>query len=268
MSGRKAPAPARFRVTDRRLLEDAIGRLRSELPHLARITTLGAMTDSVAHQVNQPLAGIITNASTCLRMLAQDPPNVDGAREATKRVIRDGNRAADLIARFRALFGTRAPATEAVDLNESTRDVLALSSHELQRCRVTVRTELADELPLIVGDRAQLQQVVLNLILNASEAMRTVDDRPRHLLLRTERDADRVRLTVQDTGVGFDARDAEQLFDAFYTTKAGGMGIGLAVSRSIIEAHHGRLWAESHDGPGAVFSFSIPLSPQGATQIL
>jgi len=171
-----------------------------------------------------------------------------------------------VIARFLGLFGRNAPATEAVDLNESTRDVLALSSHELQRCGVIVRTELADQLPLIVGDRSQLQQVVLNLILNGSEAMRTVEDRPRHLVLRTERGADSVRLTVQDAGVGFDARNAEQLFDAFYTTKARGMGIGLAASRSIIEAHHGRLWAESNDGPGAIFSFSIPLAPQGTVE--
>src|SRR5262245_8983001 len=240
-------------VRDRRQLEDALGRLRSELPRLGRMSTFGAMTASVAHEVNQPLAGIITNASTCSRMLAHNPPDLDGAREAMTRVIRDGNRAADVIARFLALFGRNAPATQAVDLNESTRDVLALASHELQRCGVIVRTELADGLPLIAGDRSQLQQVVLNLILNGSEAMRTVEDRPRHLLLRTERDADRVQLTVQDSGVGFDARDAEQLFDAFYTTKAGGMGIGLAVSLSIIEAHQGRLWAESNDGLGAIF---------------
>src|SRR5262245_9764336 len=238
---------------DRRRSEDALGRLRSELPHLARVSTFGAVTASVAHEVNQPLAGIITNASTCLRMLAHNPPDLDGARDATKRVIRGWKRSANVIAPFLGLFGKNAPATEAVDLNESTRDVLALSSHELQRCGVIVRTELADQLPLIVGDRSQLQQVVLNLILNGSEAMRTVEDRPRHLLLRTERDADRVQLTVQDSGVGFDARDAEQLFDAFYTTKAGGMGIGLAVSLSIIEAHQGRLWAESNDGLGAIF---------------
>jgi len=253
-------------VTERRLSEDALGRLRSELAHLARVTTLGALTASVAHEVNQPLSGVITNASTCLRMLADDPPNVAGARETARRAIRDGNRAADVIARLRALFERKAGATEAVDLNESTRDVLALSSHELQRGCVIVRTDLADELPPIVGDRVQLQQVVLNLLLNASEAMSTVEDRPRQLLLRTERDADdRVRLIVQDAGVGFGPQDAERLFDAFYTTKTGGMGIGLSVSRSIIEAHHGRLWAEPNDGPGATFSFSIPVAPQGTT---
>ena len=253
-------------VTERRLSEDALGSLRSELAHLARVTTLGALTASVAHEVNQPLSGVITNASTCLRMLADDPPNVAGARETARRAIRDGNRAADVIARLRALFERKAGATEAVDLNESTRDVLALSSHELQRGCVIVRTDLADELPPIVGDRVQLQQVVLNLLLNASEAMSTVEDRPRQLLLRTERDADdRVRLIVQDAGVGFGPQDAERLFDAFYTTKTGGMGIGLSVSRSIIEAHHGRLWAEPNDGPGATFSFSIPVAPQGTT---
>ena len=254
-------------VTERRLSEDALGRLRSELAHLARVTTLGALTASVAHEVSQPLSGVITNAGTCLRMLAENPPNVDGARETAKRAIRDGNRAAEVIARLRALFGKKATATEAVDLNESTREVLALSSRELQRARVIVRTELADELPLIVGDRVQLQQVVLNLLLNASEAMDTVEDRPRQLLIRTERDdANCVRLTVQDTGVGLGPLDAERLFDAFYTTKTGGMGIGLSVSRSIIEAHHGRLWAEPNDGPGATLSFSIPLAPDGTTE--
>jgi signal transduction histidine kinase/DNA-binding NarL/FixJ family response regulator len=253
-------------VTERRLSEDALGRLRSELAHLARVTTLGALTASIAHEVNQPLSGIITNASTCLRMLAGNPPNVDGARETARRAIRDGNRAAEVIARLRALFGKKATATEAVDLNESTREVLALSSHELQRGRVMVRAELAEELPLILGDRVQLQQVVLNLLLNASEAMSAVEGRPRQLWLRTEReDGDRVRLTVQDTGVGFDPQNAEQLFEGFYSTKTGGMGIGLSVSRSIIEAHQGRLWAEPNDGPGATFSFSLPVAPQGTT---
>jgi C4-dicarboxylate-specific signal transduction histidine kinase len=226
---------------------------------VARVTTLGALTASIAHEVNQPLAGIITNASTCLRMLAADPPNVDGARETARRAIRDGNRAADVIARLRALFGKKGTATESVDLNEATREVLALSSSELQRDRVIVRMELGDDLPCVSGDRVQLQQVVLNLLLNASEAMSEVEDRPRQLVIRTDPDdGGGVRLTVQDVGVGFDPSNLQRLFDAFYTTKSGGMGIGLSVSRSIIESHHGRLWAAPNDGLGATFSFSLP----------
>jgi C4-dicarboxylate-specific signal transduction histidine kinase len=246
-------------VTERRLSEDTLGRVRSELAHVARVTTLGALTGSIAHEVNQPLAGIITNASTCLRMLAADPPNIDGARETARRAIRDGNRAADVIARLRALFGNKGTATESLDLNEATREVLALSSSELQRGRVIVRAELADDLSSVSGDRVQLQQVVLNLLLNASEAMSQVEDRPRQIVVRTDRDdGDGVRLTVQDAGVGFDPHNLERLFDAFYTTKSGGMGIGLSISRSIIESHHGRLWAAPNDGPGATFSFSLP----------
>ena len=253
-------------VTERRLSEEALGRARSELAHVARVTSLGALTASIAHEVNQPLSGIITNASTCLRMLAADPPNVDGARETARRTIRDGNRAADVVTRLRALFSRKAATTEPVDLNEAAREVIALSWSELQRSRVILRPELADDLPLVTGDRVQLQQVILNLLLNATEAMSSVNDRPRQLVIRTERDEDdRVRLTVQDAGVGFDPQGADRLFDAFYTTKNGGMGIGLSVSRSIIESHHGRLWAASNDGPGATFSFSIPRQSQGVT---
>ena len=233
---------------------------------MARVTSLGALTASIAHEVNQPLSGIITNASTCLRMLAADPPNVDGARETARRTIRDGNRASDVITRLRALFSKKDATTESVDLNEATREVIALSLSELQRNRVILRAELADDLPPVTGDRVQLQQVILNLLLNASDAMSGVDDRPRQLVIRTERDeGDRVRLTVQDAGVGFDPQAVDRLFEAFYTTKSDGMGIGLSVSRSIIESHHGRLWATPNDGPGATFSFSIPRRPEGAT---
>ena len=247
-------------VTERRLSEEALGKARSELAHVARVTSLGALTASIAHEVNQPLSGIITNASTCLRMLAADPPNVDGARETARRTIRDGNRASEVITRLRALFSKKDATTESVDLNEATREVIALSLSELQRNRVILRPELADDLPLVTGDRVQLQQVILNLLRNASDAMSGVDDRPRQLLIRTERDEDdRVRLTVQDAGVGFDPQAMDRLFEAFYTTKNDGMGIGLSVSRSIIESHHGRLWAAPNDGPGATFSFSIPL---------
>jgi len=233
---------------------------------VARVTSLGALTASIAHEVNQPLSGIITNASTCLRMLAADPPNLDGARETARRTIRDGHRASEVITRLRALFGKQGATTASVDLNEATREVMALSWSELQRSRVMLRAELGDDLPPVTGDRVQLQQVILNLLLNAADAMRGVDDRPRQVVIRTARDdGDRVRLTVQDAGVGFDPHEVDRLFEAFYTTKRGGMGIGLSVSRSIIESHHGRLWAAPHEGPGATFAFSLPRGPEGVT---
>jgi len=246
-------------VTDRKVAEDALNKARSELAHVARVTTLSALTASIAHEVNQPLSGIITNAGTCLRMLDAAPPNIDGARETARRTIRDGNRAADVIARLRALFIRKEFTLEPLDLNDATREVLTLSSTDLQRQRVVLQSDLAGDLPTITGDRIQLQQVILNLLRNASDAMLGVDDRPRHLLISTQREAgDRVRLTVRDAGVGLDPDAMDKLFDAFYTTKSDGMGIGLSISRSIIERHQGRLWAEPNDGPGATFSFSIP----------
>jgi signal transduction histidine kinase len=199
-------------------------------------------------------------------MLAADPPNVDGARETARRTIRDGNRASDVITRLRALFSKKDATTESVDLNEATQEVIALSLSELQRGRVIVRVEFAEDLSPVTGDRVQLQQVILNLLRNASDAMSGVDDRPRKLLIRTERDErDHVRLTMQDAGVGLDPQNEAKLFEAFYSTKADGMGIGLSVSRSIIEGHHGRLWAAPNDGPGATFAFSIPCGSECMT---
>jgi len=248
-------------VTNRQLSEEALGKARSELAHVARVMSLGALTASIAHEVNQPLSGIITNANTCLRMLAADPPNVDGARETARRTIRDGDRAAAVITRLRALFSKKDATIESVDLNEATREVIALSLSELQRNRVILRSELADNLPPVAGDRVQLQQVILNLVRNASDAMSGVDDRQRQLLIRTEPDeGGQVRLSVHDAGVGFDPQVMDRLFDSFYTTKNDGMGIGLSVSRSIIASHHGRLWATLNEGPGATFSFSIPFA--------
>jgi PAS domain S-box-containing protein len=255
-------------VTQRRSSEAALTKARSELAHVARVMSLGVLTASIAHEVNQPLSGIVSNANTCLRMLAANPPNVDGARETARRTIRDSNRASEVITRLRALFAKKDPTAEPVDLNEATREVIELSLSRLQRDRVILRTELADDLPLVTGDRVQLQQVILNLLQNASDAMNPVEDRPRQLLIRTERDeGDRVRLTVQDAGVGFGHQAVDRVFDAFYTTKNDGMGIGLSVSRSIIESHHGRLWAAPNDGPGATFSFSIPRLPEGITSV-
>jgi PAS domain S-box-containing protein len=245
--------------------QEELRNTQADLAHMIRVTTMGELTASIAHEVNQPLAGMVTNASTCLRMLAADPPNVDGARETARRTIRDGNRMSDVIARLRALYSKKDATTEPMDLNEAARDVVALSLSELQRDRVILRLELAEDLPLVTGDRVQLQQVILNLLRNASDAMSEVDDRPRLMLIRTERDEDdRARLTVKDAGVGFDPQGADRLFKAFYTTKADGMGIGLSVCRSIIESHHGRLWATLNDGPGAAFSFVIPRGPEGA----
>jgi PAS domain S-box-containing protein len=256
-------------VTARRVSEGALAKARSELAKVARATSLGVLTASIAHEVNQPLSGIITNASTCLRMLDANPPNLKGARETAKRTIRDGNRASDVITRLRALFSKEELTLELLDLNEVTREVIALSLSDLQRNRVALQSELAEDLPTITGDRIQLQQVILNLLRNASDAMVGVDDRPRQLLIRTEReDENRARMRVRDTGVGVDPESRNKLFDALYTTKADGMGIGLSVSRSIIESHHGRLWAEPNDGrPGATFSFSIPSRPESVTDV-
>ncbi len=246
-------------VTQRQISEEALARARSELAHVASVTSLATLTASIAHEVNQPLSGIVTNASTCLRMLTLDPPNVDGARETARRTIRDGNRASDVITRLRALFSKKDTIAERVDLNCATKEVVALSLSELQRDRVILRCELAEDLPLVTGDRVQLQQVILNLLRNGSDAMKTVHDRPRELLITTERDeGDRALLSVKDAGIGFDPQSMDKLFQAFYTTKNDGMGIGLSVSRSIIEQHDGRLWATLNDGPGATFSFSIP----------
>src|SRR5467141_1333467 len=202
-------------VTNRQLSEEALGKARSELAHVARVRSLGALTASIAHEVNQPLSGIITNANTCLRMLAADPPNVDGARETARRTLRDGDRASDVVTRLRALFSRKELTLESLDLNQAAREVIALSWSDLQRSRVIVRAELAEDLPLVMGDRVQLQQVILNLLLNAADAM------------------------------------------------SGGMGIGLSISRSIIENHGGRLWARPNDGPGVTFAFSVPYTSEG-----
>ena len=251
-------------VTEHRLSEEALGKARSELAHVARVMSLGTLTASIAHEINQPLSGIITNASTCMRMLAADPPNFEGACETTRRTIRDGSRLSEVITRLRALFSKKDPTPEVLDLNEATREVIALSLSEFQRKRVILRTELADDLPLVTGDRVQLQQVILNLVLNAADAMSDVEDRPRELVIGTEREErDGVRLTVQDAGVGFHSHAADRLFEPFYTTKSGGMGMGLSVSRAIIERHCGRLWAAPNEGPGATFSFSLPCKLEG-----
>lgn len=249
-------------VTAGKVAEAALNSARFELAYVARVATLSTLAASIAHQVNQPLAGIVANASTCLRMLDAEPPNVAGARKTARRSIRDGSRAADVIAQLRALFTKREFTLERMDLNAATREVIALCMSEFQKNRVVVQPTLAEDLPPVDGDRAQLQQVLLTLFCNASEAMADVHDRPRLLVIRTEReDSDRVRVAVRDVGVGFDRQSADRLFDAFYSTKSSGLGIGLSVSRSIIERHRGRIEAEPNEGPGVTFWFSLPCQP-------
>ena len=255
-------------VTAPHLSQEALSRARSELAQVARVTSLGVLTASIAHEVNQPLSGIITNASTCLRMLSADPPNVEGARETARRTIRDGNRASDVITRVRKLYSKKDPQLEWIDLNDAAQEVTSLSLNELHRNRVILRHEFAENLPPVMADRTQLQQVILNLLRNASDAMSAVEDRPRELVITTEQeDPHKVSLSVKDNGVGFTAQAADKLFEAFYTTKTDGIGIGLSLSQSIIAAHHGRLWAKLNEGPGATFSFAIPCQQRSSAGV-
>ncbi|WP_287083585.1 GAF domain-containing sensor histidine kinase [Mesorhizobium sp.] len=249
-------------MTDTKRLEDEQRRyheIQLELAHANRTATLGQLSASIAHELNQPLTGIITNCSACLRMLTRDPQDLDGAREAVRRTMRDSDRASQVIARLRALFSNKEPAFEPVDLNEAAREVVGLSLGEIQNAKAILRTELADDITCVAADRVQLQQVILNLLRNALDAMTAVVDRPRVLLISTAREEnDSVRLSVKDAGIGFDPHTMNKLFDAFYSTKNTGMGVGLAVSRTIIDSHHGHLWAALNDGPGSTFSFSVP----------
>jgi signal transduction histidine kinase len=224
-----------------------------------RAVAIRQLSASIAHEISQPLSGIITNAGTCLRLLAGDPPNVAGAAETARLMIRDANRASGIIRRLRALFSTGRMHSEVVDLNEASREAISLSLRELQSGRVLLQLEFADDLPFVEGDRLQLQEVLLNLIRNASDAMRSVEDRSRQLTMRTAKtEADSVLVTVQDTGPGLDPANLEHLFEAFFTTKPGGLGMGLAVCRTIIEAHGGKLWATVAVPQGAIFQFRLP----------
>ena len=247
-------------VTDLKGREAALHRVRAELAHVSRVATVGALTASIAHEVNQPLSGIVTNASVCMRALAAQPPEIQAASEAAKRAIRDANRAAEVITRLRALFRKKNVAREPFDLNDAIHEVLALATSEIQRSKAAVRTALADELPSVLGDRTQVQQVVLNLVLNSLEAMHGVEVGRRTLVIETRIDAGNVRIEVCDAGTGLDAQNVERVFDPFFTTKSGGMGMGLSISRSIIESHQGRLWAVHGGGVGATFAFTLPLA--------
>ena len=246
-------------IEERKQAEEALRQAQTELAHVTRIMTLGELAASIAHEVNQPLSGVVVNGNACLRWLAGDSPNLDEAREAVRRIVRDGKRAGDVIARIRALATKTATAKERLNMNEAIREVVAFARDEVGRNRVTLRIELAPDLSPVLGDRVQLQQVALNLVMNAIEAMSSVEERPRELIVRTRNDdAGQVRVTVQDSGKGLDLQSMERMFEAFYSTKHGGMGMGLSISRSIIQNHGGRLWAVANDGPGISVQFTIP----------
>ena len=245
-------------IEDRKRAEEALSKAQAGLAHVTRIMTMGELAASIAHEVNQPISGIVINGNTCLRWLAGDSPNLEEAREAARRVVRDGKRAGDVIARIRALATKTVTAKARLDINEVIREVVALARDEVRRNSVTLWMELADDLSPVLGDRVQLQQVVLNLVMNGVQAMSTVEERRRELVIRTQNDeAGQVRVTVHDSGIGLDPQSMERIYDAFYTTKHGGMGMGLSVSRSIVKDHGGRLWAVANDGPGTTFHFTV-----------
>jgi two-component system, LuxR family, sensor kinase FixL len=247
-------------ITERKRAEEALHKARAELAHVTRVATLGEMTASIAHEVNQPLAAVIANANACLRWLARQSPDLDEARAAVERIIRDGHRASEVIGRVRALVKKSPPRKDWLDINETILEVIALARSDVHGNRVALQTQLSDDVPRILGDRIQLQQVILNLIVNAIEAMSGVSDGPREILVSSGKyESNGVVVAVQDSGIGLAAESLEHLFDAFFTTKPSGMGMGLAISRTIIEAHGGRLWATPNDGPGATFQFTLPL---------
>ncbi|MBV8641524.1 MAG: AAA family ATPase [Verrucomicrobia bacterium] len=237
--------------------EASLREAQSELARVTRLTTMGQMAVSIAHEVNQPLAGIVTNANASLRWLAGEAPNLDEAREAIRRIVRDGSRAGDVTKRIRALFTKTLAPKERLDINEAIGEVVALTASEMRRNQVLLQMELAADLPPVLGDRVQLQQVMLNLILNGIEAMSTVEGQPRELVISTRCGEGEVSVAVKDSGIGLDRSSLERIFDAFHSTKPDGLGMGLSISRSIIEGHGGRLWAVSNDGPGATFQFTI-----------
>jgi two-component system sensor kinase FixL len=245
-------------ITERKRAEEALRKARTELAHVTRVMTMGELTASIAHEINQPLSGIVTNASACRRWLAGATPNLDEARDAVVRILRDGNRASDVITRIRALVRKADEEKDQLDMNHAIQEVAALTQGEVGRNRVALRMELAADVPPVLGDRVQLQQVILNLVMNGVEAMASVADRPRELLIRSrQHESDRVLVAVQDSGIGIDGENLEKIFNSFYTTKSQGMGMGLAISRSIIENHGGFLWAIPNDGPGTTFQFTL-----------
>jgi PAS domain S-box-containing protein len=270
-------------LSEKKRAEEALHKAQAELAHVTRVATLGELTASIAHEINQPLAAVVTNANAGLRWLSRDSPDLAEACEAIRRIIRDGNRAGEVISRMRALFKKSGTTKERLDINQAIEEVVILAQSQVQRNRVSLQTQLANDLPFILGDRIQLQQVILNLLINAIQAMSGVDEGPRELWVSSEKVTEipgesekdkftdkgladsewtHVLITVRDSGPGLDPKSLDRLFDAFYTTKPQGLGMGLAIGRSIIEAHGGRLWATANASRGTVFQFALPLRPE------
>jgi PAS domain S-box-containing protein len=245
-------------ITQRKLAEEALRQAQTDLAHVSRVTTMGELTASLAHEVNQPIAAAVTDANTCLRWLARDSPDVEEAREAALRVVKDATRAAEIISRVRLLFKKGAPQRELFDVNEVIREMIVLLCSEATRYSISVRTDLAPDLPQIMGDRVQLQQVLMNLMINGIDAMKDVEG-TRELIISSQRaENEQLLVSVSDTGVGLPPQQAAQIFDAFFTTKAHGTGMGLRISRSIVESHGGHLWAADNSPRGARFYCTLP----------
>ncbi|MDQ1409174.1 MAG: hypothetical protein QOJ41_909, partial [Acidobacteriaceae bacterium] len=245
-------------ISERKHAEEALRQAQTDLAHASRVTTMGELTASLAHEVNQPIAAAVTDANTCLRWLTRDQPDLEEAREAASRIVRDATRATDIISRIRLLFEKVSPQRELVDINEVIREMTILLRNEASRYSISVRTELETDFPLVMGDRVQLQQVFMNLILNAIDAVKDVDG-TRELAIKSEREEnDHLLVSVSDTGIGLPPQHADQIFNAFFTTKPHGTGMGLRISRSIVESHGGRLWAADNSPRGASFHLTLP----------
>jgi NO-binding membrane sensor protein with MHYT domain len=252
-------------LSEQKRAEEALREAQADLAHVTRVTTLGEIAASIAHEVNQPLAAVVANAEACLRWLDRGTPDLDAARRSVEWIIDDANRAGEVIRRVRALANKSAVEKAPLDINDVVKEVIALVQGELVSHRVSLRMEFANALPVVPADRVELQQVVINLVMNGIEAMQSVTDRPRELLIRSLQDeTQQVLVSVTDCGVGISAENADRLFNAFFTTKTNGMGMGLSICRSIIEAHGGRLWASANLPHGATFQFTLPVSANTA----